>query len=79
MFPGLKLLTGDAIFAGRPLLKALQEYERDYLMQVKGNQPNVAAKMEAMFKDVEPQEQNSHSYHSQRRKKRGFQSLAVCG
>ena len=25
MFPGLKLLTGDAIFAGRPLLKALQE------------------------------------------------------
>ena len=54
MFPGLKLLTGDAIFAGRPLLKALQEYERDYLMQVKGNQPNVAAKMEAMFRRTDP-------------------------
>jgi len=38
MYPCLKLLTGDAIFAQRPLLEAIQEYERDYLFCVKENQ-----------------------------------------
>ena len=28
MYPGLKLLTGDALYAQRPLLEALQEYHR---------------------------------------------------
>ena len=37
MYPFLKLLTGDAIFAQRPLLEALQEYHCDYLFQVKDN------------------------------------------
>ncbi|MCL2711335.1 MAG: transposase [Planctomycetaceae bacterium] len=37
MKPCLKLLTGDAIFAQRPLLEALQEYHCDYLFQVKDN------------------------------------------
>jgi hypothetical protein len=45
MFPSLKLLTGDAIYAQRPLLEALQAYERDYLFQVKENQPKVLKKM----------------------------------
>ncbi|MCL2305483.1 MAG: hypothetical protein FWC43_09085, partial [Planctomycetaceae bacterium] len=40
-YPALKLLTGDAIFAQRPLLEALQEYECDYLFQVKENQEKV--------------------------------------
>ena len=35
-WPTLKLLTGDAIFAQRPLLEALEEYECDYLFQVRG-------------------------------------------
>jgi hypothetical protein len=35
MYPCLKLLTGDAIFAQRPLLEALQEYHCDYLFQAK--------------------------------------------
>ena len=35
MYPCLKLLTGDAIFAQRPLLEALKKYHCDYLFQVK--------------------------------------------
>ena len=37
MYPCLKLLTGDAMFAGRPLLEALKQYHCDYLFQVKDN------------------------------------------
>ena len=36
MYPSLKLLTGDAIYAQRPLLEALQEYHCDYLFQGRG-------------------------------------------
>jgi len=75
MYPCLKLLTGDAIFAQRPLLEALQEYHCDYLFQVKDNQPKILAKMKVIFKDAEHQEPNDVLP----RKKRGFQSPAVCG
>jgi hypothetical protein len=56
MYPGLKLLTGDAIYAQRPLIKAIREHHRDYLFQVKDNQPKVLAKLEASFKDAPQQE-----------------------
>ena len=56
MFPSLKLLTGDAVFTQRPLLEAIREYERDYLFQVKENQPKVLKKMKEVFKDAELQE-----------------------
>jgi hypothetical protein len=62
MFPLLKLLTGDAIFAQRPLLEAIQEYQRDYLVQVKDNQPKVHAKMKEIFKDAEQQEPSYTRY-----------------
>jgi hypothetical protein len=75
MYPFLKLLTGDAIDAQRPLLEALQEYHCDYLFQVKNNQPKILAKMEVFFKDAEHQEPSDVLP----RKKRGFQSLVVCG
>ena len=39
-FPNLKILTGDAIFAQRPLLKVLKN-KVDYVFQVKNNQPEV--------------------------------------
>jgi hypothetical protein len=55
MYPCLQLLTGDAIFAQRPLLEAIREYERDDLFQVKENQPKVLRKMEEVFKDAELQ------------------------
>jgi len=80
MYPCLKLLTCDAIFAQRPLLEAPQEYHRDYLFQVKENQPKVLKKMQETFKDVPKQEtKNSHSYNRQVDKKRGLVRSAVCG
>jgi hypothetical protein len=56
MYPCLKLLTGDAIFAQRPLLEAIQEYHRDYLVQVKDNQGRVLEQMKRVFKDAPSQE-----------------------
>jgi hypothetical protein len=55
MYPFLKLLTGDAIFAQRPLLEALQEYECDYLFQVKANQPEILDATKVCFADVDPE------------------------
>jgi len=40
-FPLLKLITGDAIYANRPLAEALQDEDCDYLLQIKGNQPDI--------------------------------------
>jgi len=40
-FPLLNLLTGDAIFAQRPLVEAIRDKGCDYLFQVKGNQPDI--------------------------------------
>jgi hypothetical protein len=75
MYPCLKLLTGDAIFAQRPLSEALQEYHCDYRFQVKDNQPKILAKMKVLFSDAEHQKPDDVLP----RKKRGFQSLAACG
>ena len=40
-FPLLKLITGDAIYAQRPLAEALLDEDCDYLVQIKGNQPDI--------------------------------------
>ena len=80
MYPCLKLLTGDAIYAQRPLLEALQEYHCDYLCQVKSNQPKILAKMTAAFADAPKQEtQNSRTHDCRRSKKKGLWKSVVCG
>lgn len=40
-FPLLKLITGDAIYAQRPLAQALLDENCDYLLQIKGNQADI--------------------------------------
>src|SRR6185369_8428967 len=40
-FPLLKLITGDAIYAQRPLADALLDENCDYLVQIKGNQQDL--------------------------------------
>ena len=75
MYPCLKLLTGDAIFAQRPLLEAIQEYERDYLFRVKENQPKVLKKIEEVFKDAPKQEPQDRQVD----KKRGLLRYELCG
>ena len=36
-YPGLQLLTMDALYAERDLCQAIVSYGRDYLVRVKGN------------------------------------------
>jgi hypothetical protein len=45
-FPLLRLVTGDAIYAQRPLAEALMAENCDYLLQIKGNQPDVQAALQ---------------------------------
>jgi DDE family transposase len=40
-FPLLKLITGDAIYAQRPLAEALLDENCDYLVQIKANQADI--------------------------------------
>ena len=42
-YPGLRLLTRDALYAERDLCQAIVDHGRDYLVRVKGNQPTVPA------------------------------------
>lgn len=45
-FPMLRLVTGDALYAQRPLAEALMEENCDYLLQIKANQPDTRAAIE---------------------------------
>ncbi|RUL86831.1 ISAs1 family transposase [Tautonia sociabilis] len=40
-YPGLRVLTGDALFCQRPLARAIVEAGRDYVLAVKDNQPEL--------------------------------------
>ena len=48
-YPALQLLTGDAVYAQRPLLEILREYGCDYLFQVKANPPDLLDALETCF------------------------------
>lgn len=51
-YPALSLLTGDAIYAQRPLLELLQSHGVDYLFQVKSNQPDLLDALKTCFARV---------------------------
>jgi hypothetical protein len=53
-YPMLKLLTGDAIFAQRPLLEVLKEHGCDYLFRIKENQPDILDAAETCFAEIDP-------------------------
>ena len=40
-YPGLRLLTMDALYAERDLCQAIVDHGRDYLVRIKGNRPEV--------------------------------------
>ena len=42
-YPGLRLLTMDALYAERDLCQAIVSHGRDYRVRIKGNQPEVRA------------------------------------
>jgi DDE_Tnp_1-associated len=51
-FPMLRLITGDALFAQRPLAQALLEQNCDYLLQIKGNQPETLDALQNCLGDL---------------------------
>jgi hypothetical protein len=74
-FPLLRLITGDALFAQRPLLEALLEFDCDYLVQIKGNQPDVLDAVHQCFDQAE-----EHPPAAETIEKKGISSIAAdCG
>lgn len=51
-YPALRLLTGDAIFAQRPLLELVKGEGCDYLFQIEANQPDVLAALKLCFAEA---------------------------
>jgi hypothetical protein len=54
-YPALQLLTGDAIFAQRPLLDVLASEGRDYFFQIKANQAEVFHALKLCFAEASSQ------------------------
>jgi len=50
-YPGLKILIGDAAFAGKELNEAIVALGRDYVCQIKGNQPLLKKYLEEWFEE----------------------------
>lgn len=48
-YPFLKILTGDAMFAGNPLCSEIIKHGRHYLFQIKEDQKHLHEKMELVF------------------------------
>ena len=51
-WPSLRVLTGDAIFCQRPLARAIIEAERDYVLVIKVNQPDLFETAATAFADA---------------------------
>lgn len=49
LYPMLRLLTGDAIFAQRPLAELITSHECDYLLQIEANQGDTLDALEHCF------------------------------
>jgi len=78
-YPALQLLTGDAIYAQRPLLEILQQHGCDYLFQVKANQPDMLDALETCFSQVSPV-RPAHEVTEKRgsiKKRGGFGSIST--
>ena len=52
-YPGLQLLTTDVLFAERELCQAIISHGREYLVGIKGNQPEVLAALSQGFSGEE--------------------------
>lgn len=60
-YPMLRLFTGDAIFAQRPLAQLICGHGRDYLLQVKDNQGDTLDALESCFAQAALRPPATHS------------------
>lgn len=49
--PHLRLFTGDAAFSGRNLCEDIRQLRKDYLVRIKGNQPDVEEALALWFEE----------------------------
>jgi hypothetical protein len=74
-YPGLQVLTMDALYAERGLCQAIISYGRDYLVRIKGNQPTTLAALKDGFAEGELGEPQAQTVE----KKRVGSRLGGCG
>ena len=74
-YPFLQLITGDAIFAQRPLIDLMCEHDCDYLWQIKANQGDALDAIEHCFVDALEEPAAAETVD----KKGGVLKLAACG
>jgi len=68
-YPQLKLLTGDAAFAMRPLLEVMKDLHVDYVFQVKGNQSELHEAIETTFAERDNTNPEAEDYSKEYAKK----------
>jgi hypothetical protein len=74
-YPMLRLLTGDAIFAQRPLIELICQHGRDYLLQIEANQGDTLDALSNCFAQATERPPADETTNE-----RGLSTkLAVCG
>lgn len=74
-YPGLQVLTMDALYAERGLCQAIVSYGRDYLVRIKGNQPTNLEALQEGFPEGELGEPQAQTVE----KKRVASRVGGCG
>jgi len=75
-YPFLRVLTGDAMFAGAPLCSQLIQRGRHYVFQIKADQKNLYEKMQLIFSaDLSREAPSSALTGEKKRLRRGARSL----
>ena len=65
-YPGLQLLTMDALYAERDLCQAIVSHGRDYLVRIKGNRPEVLTALAGGFAGEELGEPEAETVEKKR-------------
>ena len=65
-YPGLGLLTMDALYAERDLCQVVTDHGRDYLVRIKGNRPEVLSALAEGFAGEELREPEAESVEKKR-------------
>ena len=65
-YPGLRLLSMDALYAERDLCQAIVSHGRDYLVRIKGNQPEALAALADEFAGEEAGEPQAETVEKKR-------------
>ena len=65
-YPGLGLLTMDALYAERDLCQAIADQGRNYLVRIKGNRPEVLAALTEGFAGEGPGEPEAETVEKKR-------------